>query len=108
MGDLRQKLNNVPKRFRDFVVHDVKRNPILGLYLIIGAMVVGYLIYFSILMYGEVTGAGKKQIAATPKVAQVKKSPAIKKKPPPPKPSNVSSCRGCEPVITSVSSGCTS
>ena len=85
IGDLRQKLNNSPRRFRDFVVHDVKRNPILGLYLIIGAMVVGYLIYFSTLMYREYTGTGKKQVAAKPKVVQVKKSQAIKKKPAPPK-----------------------
>jgi hypothetical protein len=85
LGDLRQKLNNIPKRFKQFVTHDVKRNPILGLYLIIGAMVVGYLIYFVIVIYKDVTTPEDKRLATKPKAAQVKKPPPVKKKPPPPK-----------------------
>ena len=85
LGDLRQKLNNIPKRLKHFVTHDVKRNPILGLYLVIGVMAVGYLIYFVFVIYKDVTTPDEKRLATKPKAAQVKKPPPVKKKPPPPK-----------------------
>ena len=82
MGARTGKLNEIPQRLKKFITHDVRKNPILGLYLVIGVMVLGYGIYFAAVMYKDLTGTGKEKVAAVPKVAQVKKPPAAKKQAP--------------------------
>ena len=82
MGARTGKLNEIPQKLKKFVTHDVRKNPILGLYLVIGVMVLGYGIYFAAVMYKDLTGTGKEKVAAGPKVAQVKKPPAAKKQAP--------------------------
>jgi hypothetical protein len=89
MGARTGKLNEIPQRLKKFITHDVRKNPILGLYLVIGVMVLGYGIYFATVMYKDISGTGKKKVAAKPQVAQVKKPPAAKKQVPP-KPKKVS------------------
>jgi hypothetical protein len=75
------KLNEIPKRLKKFITHDVRKNPILGLYLVIGVMVLSYGIYFAAVMYKDFTSPPEKRVAAKPKVAKVKKPPAAKKPP---------------------------
>jgi len=82
MGARTGKLNEIPQRLKKFITHDVRKNPILGLYLVIGVMVLGYGIYFAAVMYKDLTGTGKEKVAAGPKVAQVRKPPAAKKQAP--------------------------
>ena len=82
MGARTGKLNEIPQRLKKFVTHDVRKNPILRLYLVIGVMVLGYGIYFAAVMYKDLTGTGKEKVAAGPKVAQVRKPPAAKKQAP--------------------------
>jgi hypothetical protein len=79
MGTRTGKLNEIPQRLKKFITHDVRKNPILGLYLVIGVMVLGYGIYFAAVMYKDLTGTGKKKVTARPEVAQVRKPPAAKK-----------------------------
>jgi hypothetical protein len=69
------KLNEIPQRLKKFVTHDVRKNPILGLYLVIGAMVVGYGIYFMVVMYKDLTRGEDKHLSSTPHVSQVRKAP---------------------------------
>jgi hypothetical protein len=83
MGAATGKLNEIPQRLKKFITHDVRKNPILGLYLVIGVMVLGYGIYFAAVMYKDLTGTGKKKVAARPQVAQVRKPPVAKKEVPP-------------------------
>ena len=83
MGTLTGKVNEIPQRLKKFITHDVRKNPILGLYLVIGVMVLGYGIYFAAVMYKDLTATDKNEHAAGPKVAQVSKPPAAKKQPPP-------------------------
>ena len=75
MGIPLAKLNEIPQRLKKFVTHDVRKNRILGLYLVIGAMVVGYGIYFMVVMYKDLTRGGEKHLSSTPQVSQVSKAP---------------------------------
>jgi hypothetical protein len=83
MGARTGKLNEIPQRLKKFITHDVRKNPILGLYLVIGVMVLGYGIYFATVMYKDFTGTGQEKVAAAPKVAQVRKPQAAEKQAPP-------------------------
>jgi hypothetical protein len=82
MGARAGKLNEIPQRLKKFITHDVRKNPILGLYLVIGVMVLGYGIYFAAVMYKDLTGTGEKKVAARPQVARVNKPPVAKKQVP--------------------------
>ena len=82
MGARTGKVAEIQQRLKKFVTHDVRKSPILGLYLVIGMMVLGYGIYFAAVMYKDLTGTNKEKVAAGPKVAQVKKAPAAKKEVP--------------------------
>ena len=82
MGARTGKVAEIQQRLKKFVTHDVRKSPILGLYLVIGVMVLGYGIYFAAVMYKDLTGTGKEKVAAGPKVEQVKKAPAAKKEVP--------------------------
>jgi hypothetical protein len=84
IGNLKNKLKEIPQRLKKFVTHDVRRNPILGLYLVIGVMVVGYAIYFVAVLYLDFTSEPEKRIASKPETEQTKKAPP-KPSPPPPK-----------------------
>jgi hypothetical protein len=83
IGDLTNKLSQIPRKLKHFITHDVRRNPILGLYLVIGVMVVGYAIYFVVVLYKDFTSGGEQRVASKPKVNQVKKAPPSPKPPPP-------------------------
>jgi len=82
MGARTGKLNEIPQRLKKFITHDVRKNPILGLYLVIGVMVLGYGIYFAAVMYKDLTGTGEKKVAPRPQAAQVSKPPVAKKQVP--------------------------
>ena len=84
MGARTGKVAEILQRLKKFVTHDVRKSPILGLYLVIGVMIFGYGIYFAAVMYKDLTGTDKKKVAAGPKVEQVKKAPAAKKEVPEP------------------------
>jgi len=79
MGTLFGSLNEIPRRLKKFVTHDVRKNPILGLYLVIGAMVAGYGIYFIAVMYKDLSREEEKQFTSRPQVSQVKKTPTPEK-----------------------------
>jgi hypothetical protein len=79
MGARTGKINEIPQRLKKFITHDVKKNPILGLYLVIGVMVLGYGIYFAAVMYKDLTKTSKENVATSPNTAQVKKPPVAKK-----------------------------
>jgi len=87
IGDLTNKLSEIPQRFKRFVTVDVRSNPILGLYLVIGIMVIGYAIYFVGVLYQDFTGEGEKRVASKSKVEKVKKT-APRPKPTPAKKSS--------------------
>ena len=78
MGARTGKINEIPQRLKKFVTRDVRKNPILGLYLVIGVMVLGYGIYFTAVMYKDISGTGKEKLAARTNSAQVKKPLATK------------------------------
>ncbi len=86
---LTTKLTEIPRKFKQFITHDVRRNPILGLYLVIAVMVVGYAIYFLGIAYKDFSSGGDKRVASKSQVDQAKKAPppkpapTKKKKPPP-------------------------
>ena len=82
MAARNNNLSEILQRLKQFVVRDVRNSPILGLYLVIGVMVVCYCIYFIIVMYKDITGGGEKRVASKPRVEQVKKSSAPQKKVP--------------------------
>ena len=82
MGARTGKVNEIPQRLKKFITHDIRKNPILGLYLVIGVMVLGYGIYFASVMYKDLTKTSKENVASSPKVAQVKKPPVAKKEVP--------------------------
>ena len=82
MGALAGKLNQITQRLKKFVTEDVRKNRILGLYLVIGVMVLGYAIYFMVVMYKDITSGPEKRSAVKPKVEQVKKARAPRKRPP--------------------------
>ena len=82
MGARTGKLNQIIQRQKKFVTEDVRKNRILGLYLVIGVMVLGYGIYFMVVMYKDITGGPEKRSAAKPTVEQVRKARAPRKKPP--------------------------
>ncbi len=82
MGARTGKLNEIPQRLKKFITHDIRKNPILGLYLVIGLMVLGYGIYFAAVMYKDLTATGKEKVTARPQVAEVRKPPAAKKQVP--------------------------
>ncbi|MEJ2429222.1 MAG: hypothetical protein P8075_09920 [Deltaproteobacteria bacterium] len=82
MGARTGKVAEIQQRLKKFVTHDVRKSPILGLYLVIGMMVLGYGIYFAAVMYKDLTGTDKEKVAAGPKVAQVKKAPTAEKEVP--------------------------
>jgi hypothetical protein len=89
IGSLTTKLSEIPRKFKQFITHDVRRNPILGLYLVIGLMVVGYGIYFVGIAYKDFSSGGDKRVASKSEVGKTKKAPApkpapTKKKKPPP------------------------
>ena len=79
IGDLTSKLSKIPQRLRHFITHDVRRNPILGLYLVIGVMVVGYAIYFVSVLYIDLTSDKEKRIASKPQVERVNTPPPTAK-----------------------------
>ena len=76
------KLTEITQRLKKFITHDVRKNRILGLYLVIGVMVLGYGIYFIVVMYKDITSGPEKRSAVKPKVEQVRKAQAPRKKPP--------------------------
>lgn len=82
MAGLKIKPKEIVARLKQFIVHDVRKNPILGLYLVIGVMVVSYGIYFVVVMYKDIATGGDKRVASKPRVEQVRKRPPPKKKPP--------------------------
>jgi hypothetical protein len=82
MGVRTGKLNEIPRRLKKFVTEDVRKNRILGLYLVIGVMVLGYGIYFLIVMYKDITSGPEKRSAVKPAVEQVRKARAPREKPP--------------------------
>ena len=73
MGARTGKVNEIPQRLKKFITHDVRKNPILGLYLVIGVMVLGYAIYFAVVMYKDFTGTRKEKVAASAKVEHVRR-----------------------------------
>jgi hypothetical protein len=82
MAALKIKPKEIVARLKQFIVHDVRKNRILGLYLVIGVMVVSYGIYFIFVMYKDISTGGDKRVASKPKVEQARKKPPPKKKPP--------------------------
>ena len=76
MAARKNKLSGILQRLKQFVVRDVRNSPILGLYLVIGVMVVSYCIYFIAVVYQDIAGGGEKRVASKPRVEQVKKRPA--------------------------------
>jgi hypothetical protein len=82
MAALKIKPKEILQRLKQFIVRDVRANPILGLYLVIGVMVLSYAIYFVIVMYKDISGGGEKRVASKPKVQHVRKKPPPKKKTP--------------------------
>ena len=82
MGARTGKLTAIIQRLKKFVTEDVRKNRILGLYLVIGVMVLGYGIYFLVVMYKDITSGPEKRSAAKPTVEQVRKARAPRKKPP--------------------------
>jgi hypothetical protein len=82
MGARAGKLTEIIQRLKKFVTEDVRKNRILGLYLVIGVMVLGYGIYFLVVMYKDITRGPEKRSAAKPTVEQVRKARAPRKKPP--------------------------
>ena len=60
MGARAGKLNEIIQRLKKFVTEDVRKNRILGLYLVIGVMVLGYGIYFLVVMYKDITSGPEK------------------------------------------------
>jgi hypothetical protein len=78
LGAQKNKLSEIPQRLKKFISHDVRKNPILGLYLVIGVMVVGYAIYFAVVMYMDFTSGADKRVASKPKAEQVQKAPVAK------------------------------
>ena len=92
MGARTGKLTQIIQRLKKFVTEDVRKNRILGLYLVIGVMVLGYGIYFLVVMYKDITSGPEKRSAAKPTVEQIRKArgprkrPPVKKKAPVPEP----------------------
>jgi hypothetical protein len=82
MGARTGKLTEITQRLKKFITHDIRKNRILGLYLVIGVMVLGYAIYFMVVMYKDITSGPEKRSAVKPKVEQVRKARAPRKKPP--------------------------
>ena len=82
MGARAGKLSEITQRLKKFVTEDVRKNRILGLYLVIGVMVLGYAIYFLVVMYKDITSGPEKRSAAKPTVEQVSKARASRKRPP--------------------------
>lgn len=82
MAALKIKPKEIVERLKKFIVHDVRKNRILGLYLVIGVMVISYGIYFVVVMYKDISSGGDKPVVSKPKVVQVRKSPPPKQKPP--------------------------
>ena len=80
MASQKNKLTEIPHRLKQFTIRDVRNNPILGLYLVIGVMVVCYCIYFIVVLYQDISGDGKKRVASKPRVEQVKKRTPPKNK----------------------------
>jgi len=74
MGGLKLKLNEIPQRLKRFISHDVRKNPILGLYLVIGVMVVGYAIYFVAVMYKDFTTEPQQQVPSSSQIVQPQKT----------------------------------
>ena len=81
MGARTGKLTNIIQRLKKFVTEDVRKNRILGLYLVIGVMVLGYGIYFLVVMYKDITTGPEKRSAAKPTVEQVRKARGPRKRP---------------------------
>jgi hypothetical protein len=82
MGAGTGKLNEITQRLKKFITDDVRKNRILGLYLVIGVMVLGYGIYFLVVMYKDITSGPQKRSAVKPTVEQIKKSQSPRKRPP--------------------------
>jgi hypothetical protein len=82
MGARTSKLNEITQRLKKFVTEDVRKNRILGLYLVIGVMVLGYGIYFMVVMYKDITTGPEKRSAVKPTVEQVRKAQPSRKRPP--------------------------
>jgi hypothetical protein len=82
IGGLTNKLAEIPRRLKKFITHDVRHNPILGLYLVIGVMAIGYGIYFVGVLYKDVTSPADKRIASKPKVERLNKTQPGPKPPP--------------------------
>jgi hypothetical protein len=82
MGARAGKLTEIIQRLKKFVTEDVRKNRILGLYLVIGVMVLGYGIYFLVVMYKDITRGPEKRSAAKPTVEQVRKARGPRRKPP--------------------------
>jgi hypothetical protein len=74
IGGLISQLSEIPRRLKRFVTVDVRQNRILGLYLVIGIMVVGYAIYFVGVLYQDFTSEAEKPVASKSKVEKVKKA----------------------------------
>lgn len=81
VGSLTTKLFEIPRKLKQFITHDVRRNPILGLYLVIGVMVAAYAIYFVGILYKDFSSGGDRRIASKSEVGQTKKAPPPKPAP---------------------------
>ena len=68
-------MRDIPQRLKKFITHDIRRNPILGLYVVIGFMVVAYLVYFAGVMYRDITSGDETRLASKAKTEKGKKSP---------------------------------
>lgn len=79
MAGLKLNLNEIPQRLKRFISHDVRKNPILGLYLVIGVMVIGYAIYFVVVMYKDFTTEPQQQVASTSQIVEPEKTPVPEK-----------------------------
>ena len=74
MGGLKLNLNEIPQRLKRFISHDVRKNPILGLYLVIGVMVAAYAVYFAVVMYKDFTSEPEQQVASSSQIVQPEKA----------------------------------
>jgi hypothetical protein len=71
--DLKNRVNQLPQKLTQ-LVQEGRRNPVLGLYVLIGAVVLSSVVYFGSIIYQDVSGGGKRPASKTT-VAQVEREP---------------------------------
>jgi cytoskeletal protein RodZ len=79
IADLRGKLADIQVNLKRFVTHDVRRNPMLLLYFVVGAIIVGYLFHFLMLVVRDLSSEKKEQVASKPGVEQVQRARPARK-----------------------------